>query len=410
MLVNAALDDARAAMLGATPGLGHEEVALLDAAGRTLGAAIRAQRDLPPFRSSAMDGWAVRRADLALGALQVAGESAAGKAFRGAVQAGSAVRVFTGAPVPDGCDLVVIQEEAVHRGDMVTLTPEKPNKDNIRPAAGDMAAGDVLLEAGRRLDPAALSLVAAAGHGVVQVRARPRVAVLCTGSELVVPGGVPRDDQIFESNSAALINLIEAWGGRAQRLSPQADDLAAIAGEINGALTDLDVVVVVGGASVGDHDLAKPALLSLGLELLVNKVNMRPGKPVWFGRLGRQVVLGLPGNPASAFVCAHLFLRPMLETMLGAPVSPVAGMTARLVKPLKAEGPRESFLRARIGVDGAGCLWADASADQDSSLVSVLATSNGYVRRFALAPAAETSAHLPCALFEGRSLMIGEPQ
>ena len=402
-LFMASTEDARAAMLASAAFLGPatrmEAVSRLE----VLAEDLSALQDLPPFRASAMDGWAVRRADLGGAPLRIVGESAAGKSYGAALGPGEAVRIFTGAAVPEGADTVVIQEEAERSGDVVRLSP-LGDKTNIRERGIDLRRGTVVLERGRPLDPAALGLIAAAGHAFPYVGAPPCVGVLCTGSELVAPGTEPGPDQIFESNSPALSALIRSWGGLPEVLAPQADDVTAIAGHVSERLQELDVLVVVGGASVGDHDLAKPALERLGLSMIFNKIKMRPGKPTWFGRIGDTWILGLPGNPASAFVCAHIFLKPLMLKLMGADPGSIAPLRAKLAQPLKAEGPREGFLRAKLWVGEDATLWADASLDQDSSLTSVLATANGCIRRAAGAPAAGPGEIVEAFLFEGRSL------
>ncbi len=390
-LKNLTVEDARARMLDGAVRLGVETVPLADSIGRVLADPIVAPRHQPPFDASAMDGWAIRRADYAPGkAFAIAGESAAGKAFARAVQAGEAVRIFTGAPVPAGADLVVIQEEAVRDGDTVRFDAGEDPKSNIRPAGGDFKAGDVLLASGLVIDPWRLGLVASAGLAKVAVARRPRVAILATGDELVAPGGAPRPDQIFESGSFSLVALIQAWGGEAVRLTAAADDAPAIAAAV--APVDADLIVTIGGASVGDHDLVKPALRTLGLELAVETVAVRPGKPTWFGRLaaangqeGRRV-LGLPGNPASAMVCAELFLRPLLAALSGADAEPRL-VAARLAEPLPATGPREHWMRAALSVDAEGRTVAKAFPDQDSSLVGVFSRADALLRRRAGAAA-----------------------
>lgn len=387
-LRNLAVEDARARILAGAGRLGVEAVPLEHSLGRVLAAPVVADRAQPPFDASAMDGWAIRRADYAPGeAFAVVGESAAGKAYPRAVQAGEAVRIFTGAPVPAGAGLVVIQEEAARDGDIVRFEAGEDPKANIRAAGGDFRDGDVLLEAGAIIDPWRLSLVASAGLAQVPVARRPRVAILATGDELVPPGATPRPDQIFESGSFSLAALIAAWGGEAFRLSAQADDAAAIAAAI--APIEADLIVTIGGASVGDHDLVKPALKTLGLELVVETIALRPGKPTWSGTLadGRRV-LGLPGNPASALVCAELFLKPLLAALTGA--DPEVRLTAaRLVAPLSATGPREHWMRARLTVDAEGRLTAAPFPDQDSSLIGVFAQADALLRRRPGAPAAQ---------------------
>jgi len=394
-LKNLTVAEARRRMLADATRLGTERVALPEAIGRVLAAPIVADRDQPPFDASAMDGWAIRRVDLSPGArFQVAGESAAGRAHARPVQPGQAVRIFTGAPVPPGADLVVIQENAARDGETVSFTIDRdPPPGNIRSAGGDFRSGDLLLAEGARIDAWRLSLAAAAGRADLTVARRPRVAILATGDELVPPGARPAPDQIFESGSFSLAALITAWGGEAIKLKAQADDLDAIARVVDAA--EADLIVTVGGASVGDHDLVKPALQTLGLDLRVQTIAVRPGKPTWFGtlpptgkRAGRRV-LGLPGNPASALVCAELFLRPLLAALTGA--DPTLAMSAGvLAAPLAATGPREHWMRAARTVDAGGRVIVTPFPDQDSSLIGVFSRADCLVVRLADAPAATT--------------------
>jgi molybdopterin molybdotransferase len=389
---NLTVAEARGRMLAGAGRLGVEEVVLAKALGRVLAAPVVADRHQPPFDASAMDGWAIRRADLAPGArFRIAGESAAGQAYARPVEAGQAVRIFTGAPVPPGADLVVIQENAARDGDTVAFTIDRdPPPGNIRPAGGDFRSGDRLLAEGTRLDAWRLALAAAAGWPSLDVAVRPRVAILATGDELVPPGYVPAPDQIFESGSFALTALVEAWGGQATRLKAQADDQDAIADTVADA--QFDLLVTVGGASVGDHDLVKPALQTLGLDLRVQTVAVRPGKPTWFGTLdvngtGDRRVLGLPGNPASALVCAELFLRPLLAALTGADPA-LAIQAGVLAVPLPANGPREHWMRAARAVDAEGRVQVTPFPDQDSSLIGVFSRADCLVMRPAGAPAA----------------------
>lgn len=385
-LKNLTVEDARARMLGAAVRMPNYSLSLGEADGETLAEDIHAVRDQPPFAASAMDGWAIREADAKEGAvLAVAGESAAGRGFDGTLEPGQAVRIFTGAAVPAGTDRVVIQEEAERDGDSVRLTQPPSASRNIRAAGGDFRAGAALLSAGMRLDPWRMSLAAAAGRDAVLVSARPRIAILTTGEELVSPGGQPGPFQIFESGSAGLVPMIGRWGGLGYRLAPARDDEATIAAAVAG--TEADLIVTVGGASVGDYDLVKPALKRLGLKLLVETINVRPGKPTWFGTLGDgRRVLGLPGNPASAFVCAELFLKSLIAAMSGGAAEPTME-PAILAEPLAANGPREHWMRAILGPDG---VWA--LADQDSSLVTVFAAADALLRRRANAPAVQAGA------------------
>jgi molybdopterin molybdotransferase len=291
-----------------------------------------------------------------------------------------AIRISTGAAIPDGVDTVVIQEDVRRDGDTVTVPSVKPGK-NIRPRAGDFSAGTVLLEKGRRLDGIAVSLAAATGAAELAVARAPRIAILSSGDELAAPGAVPGPYQIFDSATFGLAGLVRSWGGVAHRLAVAKDDASAIARAAEQALRDHDLLVVIGGASVGDHDHARPALAQLGLALVVEKIAVRPGKPTWFGRTPQGLVLGLPGNPASALACAVLFLRPLMEAMLGRdPLACIATRKARLAHGLPANGPREHYLRARLDSDGEGRLTVRAFEDQDSSLISIFAAANALIR------------------------------
>jgi molybdopterin molybdotransferase len=371
------VEEARAAMLAWAEVLPAETMALEAALGRTLAEKIHAIRDQPPYPASAMDGWALRAAD-APGRLTIIGESAAGKPFEAALATGEAVRIFTGAAVPPGADTVVIQEDATRDGAVVEVPAAKPG-DNVRPAGCDFHGGELMLAPGARLDAWRLSLAAAAGRGELKVARRPRVAFLSTGEEIIDPGQTPGPHQIFDSGTIALVALAGGWGAEARRLKPVRDDVDATVDAVRDVARDL--IVTVGGASVGDHDLVKPALTQLGLELAVESIALRPGKPTWFGRLadGRRV-LGLPGNPASALVCAELFLRPLLMAMQGA-AAELPMIHARAATGFPANGPREHWMRAKITAEADGSLRAEAFRDQDSSLVSVFANADALVRR-----------------------------
>jgi molybdopterin molybdotransferase len=383
------VDEARDAMLSAVERLESESVALDEALGRVLAEPVIALRDQPPFAVSAMDGYAIRHAD-APGMLRVIGESAAGHGFAGTCEHGTAVRISTGAALPEGADTVVIQEDVRHQGDHVEI-PFAVQDRNIRARALDFAKSARLLEAGRTLDGVGISLAAAAGHAVLDVTARPRVAILSSGDELAPPGTAPGPWQIFDSGTHGLAGLIKGWGGRPERLAVERDDIGAIAGAAQQGLRDSDILVLVGGASVGDHDLARPALMKLGLGLRVGKIAMRPGKPTWFGQAPAGLVLGLPGNPASALVSARLFLKPILDKMLGRDGS-AAFHKAHLLKALPANGSREHYLRARVGIDKTGRLTARAFEDQDSSRIAIFAAANALIRLPADAPALEQDA------------------
>ncbi len=382
-----AMDDAVAIVRAEALTPEPKVVPLDKALGRVLFTDVHARRHQPPFRASAMDGYAARHADLASGSLIVIGESAAGRRFAGKVGAGETVRIFTGAPVPDDCDAVVIQENTrtVEGGIDILPNGQTASGDNIRSAGQDFRAGDTLLSVGARLDAWRLSLAASAGLADVKVARKPHVAVLCTGDELVLPGKTPNADQIFESGSHALIALINTWGGKAHYLGIEGDSEKAIARALKDA--EADMIVTVGGASVGDHDLVKPALKALGLSLEFETLNLRPGKPTGFGALGDgRRVLNLPGNPASAFVVAQLLLKPWIEASLGMPGrSPFAH--AALTHSVPPAGSRETYMRATLRGSEDGELLVTPLSDQDSSLVSVFARADALLRLPANAPA-----------------------
>lgn len=376
------VDDARARMLAEISALPAERVALRASIGRVLAEDVTAARDQPPFDASAMDGWALRSAD-APGILAIVGESAAGHGYEGEVGPGQAVRIFTGAAIPAGADTIVIQEDAQREGDRVTV-PASPAGDSVRPRGGDFRAGASLLSARTRIDPWRLSLAASAGRAEIAVHARPRVAIVSTGEEIVEAPASPGPYQIYDSGAPALAAMVEGWGGQAAKLKPVRDELEAVIEALRGA--EADLIVTVGGASVGDHDLVRAAGEALGLSLKVASVKVRPGKPTFFGVLadGRPM-LGLPGNPASAFVCAELFLRPIVMKMQGGGEN-LPMTSAKLAEPMKANGPREHWMRARLSVE-AGELLVRPYRDQDSSLVTVFAAADALLRRPADAPA-----------------------
>lgn len=370
--------DARAAMLAAITPLGAEIVQSVDAFGRVLAGPVVAERDQPPYAASAMDGYAVQASDTP-GTLRLIGESAAGRGFEGVFSAGGAVRISTGAPLPDGADAIVIQEDVTRADDLVTVPFAKVGR-HVRPRGGDFKAAAALLPAGRKLDGVALALAAAAGMASLPVARRPRVAILCSGDELVAPGSAPGPFQIYDSATHGVAALIQAWGGVAHRLVLTRDSADDIASAAERGLRESDLLLVLGGASVGDHDHARPALVKLGLTFEVEKIAVRPGKPTWFGITPQGPVLGLPGNPASALVCAWLFLRPLMEAMLGRDPSDCARFRrARLAHPLPANGPREHYLRSKVTVGDDGMFSVHAFEDQDSSLLSVFAAANALI-------------------------------
>ena len=382
---------ARTLMLEAATPLAVDRVPLRQAAGRWLSEPVLAGRDQPPFDASAMDGWAVRSADAAPGArLRIVGESAAGHPPGCVVGPGQAARIFTGAALPSGADRVVIQEEAESDGEFVVLSSAIRDGTCVRPRGGDFRHGDVLLAAGVRLDRWRLALAASAGTHELVCAGRPRVAILANGDELVEPGQLAEPHQIYNSCTPALSAFVADQGGVPDSLPIAPDDQDAIAARVSEAT--FDILVTVGGASVGDHDRVKPALRGLGAVMIVEGVAMRPGKPVWFARLadGRPV-LGLPGNPASALVCAELFLGPLLRVLQRGAAGPDM-VTARLAEPLPANGPRDHYMRARLRIADDGVLWATAFDNQDSSLVGVMAAADALIRRPPLAAPAPVGA------------------
>jgi molybdopterin molybdotransferase len=369
------VEDALARVLDAAEPTGPEPVAIERARGRVLAEPLRALLTQPPFTASAMDGYAVRAADVGAlpAALAVIGMAAAGHPFSGKVGAGEAVRIFTGAPLPEGADAIVIQENADADGRGVVVREGVVEPESIRPRGMDFSEGETLLAAGRRLGPRELVLAAAMGHGTLPVRRRPHVTILSTGDELVPPGVPPGPGQVVASNHLSVAALAEAAGAEVSFLGiarDTRDDLARRVGEGAGA----DILVTIGGASVGEHDLVAPVLKAGGLALAFWKIAMRPGKPLMFGRLDGSRVLGLPGNPAAAFVCARLFLVPLIWRLLGRSAeASLATVQARLGAPVEANGPRQHYMRAVLQAGENGLLEVFPLPDQHSSLIAPLA-------------------------------------
>jgi molybdopterin molybdotransferase len=359
-----------------------EDVALSQASGRVLARDVAARRNQPPFAASAMDGYAVDGSELSVGTrFQVIGEAAAGQGFDGTVGPGQAVRIFTGAPVPQGAAHVVIQEDVTSDGNWITISDDQ-NGSNIRPAGGDFTIGETI-HAPRLIRPADVALMAAMNIDRVPVSRKPRVALIPTGNELVQPGEVPGPDQIVASNSYGLQALFRDVGAQVQML-PIARDRMDSLRMVMDLAQGCDLIVTIGGASVGDHDLVAQAMGDAGMERAFYKVAMRPGKPLMAGRLGSSAMIGLPGNPVSAMVCGHLFVVPVLRQMLGLGQSAAARLTAPLARDVAANGPREHYMRAQI-IDGA----IDPAPRQDSALLSVLADAAALLVRPPHAPAAK---------------------
>jgi molybdopterin molybdotransferase len=383
--------DALSAVLAGAEPLPEEMVALDEAHRRVLARDVAALRTQPPQAMSAMDGYAVRSADASHVAarLKVIGEVAAGRPFERAVGAGEAVRIFTGGVIPDGADAVIIQEDTVTEGDGITITEAAIPGRHIRPAGVDFRQGDVLLAAGSRLTDRDLSLAAGMNYPQLPVRRRPKVAILATGDELVMPGETPGPGQIVYSNGYALRALARDEGAETIDLGIAADTLEATTDGIRRA-RDLaaDVLVTTGGASVGDHDLVKRSLEAEGVAIAFWRIAMRPGKPMMHGRLGAMRVIGLPGNPVSSYVCGFLFLAPLIRALSGRSVVHHVSETALLGRDVAANDLREDYLRARLAARADGAVIATPVNHQDSSLLGNLAAARALVIRAPFAPAA----------------------
>lgn len=352
-----------------------EHVQLREAAGRVLAQDLSAKRDQPPFAASAMDGYAVKDADAKPGTrLKVIGEAAAGHRFDGEVTGGQAVRIFTGAPLPDGADRVIIQEDVEREGDMITLIEGLDAKPHVRPAGADFGVGDTI-RAPRLLSPSDIALLASMNIAKAPVKRKPIVAIIATGDELVQPGEHPGPDQIIASNSYGLAALVEQSGAVAHLLPIARDNAPALRLAFDLA-EDADLIITIGGASVGDHDLVGDIAQEQGMERAFYKIAMRPGKPLMAGRMGDATMIGLPGNPVSAMVCGQIFVLPVISKMLGLGEAPAPRETAPLAAPIGPNGPREHYMRARLGSDG-----VTVFDRQDSSLLTVLADANCLVVR-----------------------------
>ncbi|WP_398466748.1 gephyrin-like molybdotransferase Glp [Tardiphaga sp.] len=374
--------DAMAAILKGADALPEEMVALEDAFHRVLARDVASLRTQPPEAMSAMDGYAVRATDAAVGAkLKVIGEISAGKPFDRALAPGEAARIFTGGVVPAGSDAVVIQEDTARDGDMVTVNEAAPVGKNIRPAGVDFRQGDVLLRAGTRLADRDLALAAGMNHPVVPVQRRPVVAMLATGDELVMPGVTPGPGQIVLSNGFALRALARAEGAEVIDLGIARDTLESTTAAIRRAIDlNVDVLITTGGASVGDHDLVQQSLVEAGVEMSFWKIAMRPGKPMMHGRRGPMRVIGLPGNPVSSYVCGFLFMVPLLRALSGRSEVQHVREAAVLGRDLAANDHREDYLRTRLEWQD-GKLVATPVTKQDSSLLGNLAIAEGLLVR-----------------------------
>jgi len=390
------VDTALVRLLQNAPRLDSEKISIADAAGRVLATNIAARRTQPPFPASAMDGYAARAADIATvpATLRLIGQSAAGRGYSGRVGPGETVRIFTGAPVPEGADVILLQEDTRPLADgLVEALEATETGRHIRKAGLDFIEGEILLNAGRVLDAAALSLAAAANHAELDVVRRPHVAILATGDELLPPGSEPGPDQIIASNSFGVAALASALGAKILDLGIVPDDREAIAAAVRRAQdAGADVIVTLGGASVGDHDLVREVLTGIGMELEFWKIAMRPGKPLMVGRLGGTQFLGLPGNPVSSLVCSHLFLLPLLAR-LGGREYRADIRQAVLGSDMKENAERRDYVRASAIFTSDGAI-ATPFALQDSSMLRTLAEANCLIIREAFAPFAP--AGTPC--------------
>ncbi len=392
--------EARARILAAVrPIADIERVQLEEALGRTLAKDLSARRTQPPVSVSAMDGYALRASDATLPVqLRLIGESAAGHGFAGTVGPRECVRIFTGAPVPAGADAVLMQEYVTADGATITPLKTATPGDHIRGAGLDFSAGDVLLRAGTKLGPVHCALAAAMDHAFVPVLRRPRVAILATGDELVRPGEAIGAHQIVASNVFAVAGYVRLAGGEPIDLGIASDTLDALEAGIGKARdAKTDVLVTLGGASVGDHDLVKPALAKEGMELGFWRIAMRPGKPLIHGRIGTMPILGLPGNPVSAIVCTVVFLIPLIEALLGGYTSAEEmGEAAVLCAAMRANDWRQDFVRATLASRADGVLVATPLNQQDSSLLRVMAQADGLIIR--MPNAAEAKAGDTCRI------------
>ena len=351
-------------------------VPLADSLGAILAKDIKAGVTLPPLAASAMDGYAVKLADVttAGAVLTVIGEAPAGHPYGGTVNTGEAIRIFTGGAVPAGADHIVIQENAVRDGDRLTTLFDNDAPRHIRQAGIDFKAGDTLLAQGTQIGPMDIAVAAAANHAALPIYKRPVIALIANGDELKAPGSAVTDTDIISSNPAGLGALIRHWGGEVMDMGIASDSLESITALIHKA-KKADIIVPVGGASVGDHDYMRDAFKACGLTSIFEKVAVRPGKPTWFGQMGQQRVLGLPGNPASATVCAHLFLK----ILMGANQA-LRFAKSRITQPLPDNGPRETYMRALAKVSHSGQLEVTPFPRQDSSLLTPLTKANVLIR------------------------------
>ncbi|MEM7044193.1 MAG: gephyrin-like molybdotransferase Glp [Pseudomonadota bacterium] len=375
------VEEALSRITRAFAALPMEWIALTDARGRVLAEDLVATRDQPHQDISAMDGYAVRSADLASGQaiLTQIGEAPAGGRFDGVVGPGQTVRIFTGGPVPEGADAIAIQENAEVDGSRISLTGKLSKGRFIRPAGMDVKSGSVVLAAGTILGPRELGLAAGLNRVWLQVRRRPRIALLATGDELVRPGEPLGPDRIVTTNSITLAMMIESWGGNAVDLGIIEDRADAFA-DVVPALAGVDLIVTLGGASVGDRDLVRQVLGEKGLMLDFWKIAMRPGKPLMFGHVADVPLLGLPGNPVSSAVCAILFVKAVIRSLQGLDPIPME-VRATLEANLDANDERQDYLRGTARWEADGRLTVTPAKRQDSAMFALFANADCLIKR-----------------------------
>src|SRR5438067_9166369 len=401
------VEEALARLLAPLMALPPEQVSVADAVGRVLAEDVAARRTQPPFAVSASDGYAVRADDVAKvpTKLRIIAEIPAGAGYGGTIGSGEAERLFTGAPLPAGADAIVIQEDTERDGDRVTMREGAPKDRYVRRAGLDFAEGDVLLKAGRRLTPRDIGLAAAMNRPWLFVHRRPRVGVLSTGDEIVMPGDPIGPHQIVSSNALALAAFVTACGGVPVLVGNAPDDPAALR-HIAAAAQGTDLFVTTGGVSVGEHDLVRDVLSEEGLAIDFWQIAMRPGKPLMVGRYRGVPMVGLPGNPVSTLVCSLLFLKPALEQLSGAAADTAAAATARLGTALPKNDRRQDYLRSRLVQAADGGLEAFPFEAQDSPMMRMLAASDCLVMRPPHAPALPAGAEVPIITFPGGALPL----
>ena len=396
------VEEALARLLAPLEPVPPEQVSVGDAVGRVLAEDVAARRTQPPFAVSAMDGYAVRAEDVAHvpATLRIVADIPAGAGYGGTLGPGEAARIFTGAPLPAGADAIVIQEDTERRGDMVEIREGAPRGRYVRHAGLDFGEGDVLLAAGRRLTPRDIGLAAAMNRPWLFVHRRPRVAILSTGDEIVMPGDPIGPHQIVSSNALALSAFATACGAIPVLVGNAPDDPEALR-RIAAMARGVDLFVTTGGVSVGEHDLVRDVLSEEGLAIDFWQIAMRPGKPLMVGKWDRTPTVGLPGNPVSTLVCSLLFLKPALEKLSGLPAETEPPATARLGVALKQNDRRQDYLRARLVRAADGLVEAVPFEVQDSSMMRPLAASDCLVVRPPHAPPLPAGSMVPIIPFPG---------